>query len=76
MSILTRAQMLLAVPLGKCQGMMSTLSLLSFKVIGEWSNSWSSPDGGNTKADLDLADRKVNYGSTPPWDALDKIKDH
>jgi hypothetical protein len=37
-------------------------------------NSWSNPDGGNTKADL--ADHKVNYGSTPPWDALDKIKDH
>lgn len=37
-------------------------------------SSWSNPDGGNTKADL--ADHKVNYGSTPPWDALDKIKDH
>ncbi|KAG8410589.1 hypothetical protein J3459_017063 [Metarhizium acridum] len=37
-------------------------------------SSWSSPDGGDTRADL--AGHKFNYESTPPWDALGKIKDH
>ncbi|KAK2599960.1 hypothetical protein QQS21_005344 [Conoideocrella luteorostrata] len=43
-------------------------------VIYGRANTWQNKDGGNTKADL--ADHKVNYGTTPPWDALDQIKKH
>lgn len=35
--------------------------------------TWKNPDGGNTRADI--SDTKINYGSTPPWYAFDRIKE-
>lgn len=36
---------------------------------------WQNPNGnGNVKAEI--SDKKINWGTTPPWTALDKIKEH
>lgn len=37
-------------------------------------DKWENPDGGNT--DVQVGDKKINWGSKPPWDALNEIKDH
>ncbi|KAH7250383.1 hypothetical protein B0J15DRAFT_560845 [Fusarium solani] len=34
---------------------------------------WTNPDGGNTH--VDIGNKKVAYGYTPPWYAFDKIKE-
>ncbi|KAM0418707.1 hypothetical protein ACHAPT_012406 [Fusarium lateritium] len=36
-------------------------------------DAWTNPDGGNTH--VDIGDKKVAYGYTPPWYAFDKIKE-
>lgn len=37
-------------------------------------DDWKNPDGGNTN--VQVGDKKVNWGSKPPWDALNEIKEH
>ncbi|KAJ4179102.1 hypothetical protein NW755_012702 [Fusarium falciforme] len=39
----------------------------------KFTNAWTNPDGGNTH--VDIGNRKVTYGYTPPWYAFDKIKE-
>ncbi|KAI8683792.1 hypothetical protein NCS57_00044000 [Fusarium keratoplasticum] len=35
--------------------------------------AWTNPDGGDTH--VDIGNKKVAYGYTPPWYAFDKIKE-
>ncbi|KAL2684912.1 hypothetical protein Neosp_006005 [[Neocosmospora] mangrovei] len=46
-------------------------ALLAIGVAAE--DAWTNPDGGNTH--VDIGNKKVAYGYTPPWYAFDKIKE-
>lgn len=50
----------------------TTLSLTAFALSAS-AQKWTNPDGGNTNANI--GDTKIAYGYTPPWYALDKIKE-
>lgn len=51
----------------------TTLPVMAL-ALGASAQTWKNPDGGNTNANI--GDTKINYGYTPPWYALDKIKEN
>ncbi|UPK97747.1 hypothetical protein LCI18_008682 [Fusarium solani-melongenae] len=51
----------------------SCISATLLAIVAAAEDVWTNSDGGNTH--VDIGNKKVAYGYTPPWYAFDKIKE-